>query len=47
MKKRAKPDLDPDLFEKAWREGAELSIDSLVRLARSTVDDLFPEPTRP
>ena len=47
MRRRAAPDLDPDLFEKAWREGAGLSIDSLVRLARSTVDDLFPEPTRP
>jgi predicted ATPase/class 3 adenylate cyclase len=46
MKKRAEPDLDTDLFEKTWREGAELSIDSLVRLARSTVDDLFPEPAR-
>jgi predicted ATPase/class 3 adenylate cyclase len=44
MKKRALPDLDADEFETAWREGASLSIDALVRLARSAVDELIPEP---
>jgi predicted ATPase/class 3 adenylate cyclase len=45
VKKRAQPDLDAEEFEKAWSEGVSLSIDSLVRLARSAVDEMFPEPT--
>jgi hypothetical protein len=43
-KRRALPYLDADQFEVAWREGASLSIDALVRLARSAVDELIPEP---
>jgi predicted ATPase/class 3 adenylate cyclase len=43
-KRRALPYLDADQFEVAWREGASLSIDALVRLARSSVDELIPEP---
>jgi len=42
LKKRASPEIGAERFESAWNQGSSLSIDSLVRLARSSVDDIYP-----
>jgi predicted ATPase/class 3 adenylate cyclase len=42
LKKRADLLLAPDRFDAAWNTGASLSIDSLVRLARASTDEIFP-----
>lgn len=45
LKTRAGTKLSSEHFETAWRRGATLSIDSLVRLARSLTDEIFPSKT--
>ena len=42
LRRRAPATFSIEEFESAWNQGAALSIDSLVRLARSSIDDLFP-----
>jgi hypothetical protein len=42
LKRRAGVKLSSERFEAAWSRGAQLSIDSLVRLARALTDEIFP-----
>jgi predicted ATPase/class 3 adenylate cyclase len=41
LKRRAGASVAADAFDVAWKSGASLSIDALVRLARSSIDELF------
>lgn len=42
LKNRASSQISSERFDAAWSEGTSLSIDSLVRFARSLVDEIFP-----
>ncbi|MGB8197952.1 MAG: AAA family ATPase [Acidimicrobiales bacterium] len=42
LKKRLGDEFSDERFAVAWQKGVELSIDSLVRVARAAVDEIFP-----